>query len=76
MSIVSAMVPDHRFGTGSWLKPNSCPISFPVCEYTQTDILGKVRPKSPNPYELGQLSAGCPSGPSLDSYNAIVFAVW
>jgi hypothetical protein len=27
-----------------------------------------------NPSKLGRLSAGCPAGPFVDSYNALVFA--
>jgi len=29
-----------------------------------------------NPSELGVSSVGCPAGPFVDSYNALVFAAW
>jgi len=59
-------------GTGS--EPNRCQIGGPGCQYTRTVNSGPVRCKSPNPSELGRLSAGRPAGPSVDLYNVLVFA--
>jgi len=42
-------------------------------QYTRTVNSGTVRWTFHNPSELGGLSAGCPAGPSVDSYNALVF---
>jgi len=44
-------------------------------QYTRTVTLGTVQKKSPNPSELGGLSAGRPAGPSIDSNKTLVFGV-
>jgi len=74
-SLVLATVPDHHLGSGSGSEPNRCKIGGPGFQYTRTVNSGLVRCKSPNPSELGGLSAGRPAGPSVDLYNVLVFAV-
>ena len=74
-SIVLATVPDRHFGSGSGSELNRCQIGGPGCQYTRTVNSGLVRCNSPNPSELGRLSAGRPAGPSVDLYNVLVFAV-
>jgi len=71
---VLATVPDRHFGSGSGSEPNRCQIGGPGCQYTRIVNAGPVRCKSPNPCELGGLSAGHPAGPSVDLYNVLVFA--
>ena len=70
--IVLAMVMDRRFGKGSRLKSHDSHVGGLGHWYTQTVNLGTVQWTSPNLSELGMLSAG----PSVDSSNALVFAVW
>ena len=67
------MVPDCPFQFRSATKPNCYKIGSPGRQDTQTVNLGTLQWKSPNRSELGGLSAGCPVGPSVDSYNAFVF---
>jgi len=70
--LVLAMVPDRHFGSGSGSELNCRQIGCPGCQYTLTVNSGPVRCKSPNPSELGGLSAGRPVGPSVDLYNVLV----
>ena len=63
----------NRSGYGS--DPTHFLIGGTGCQYTRTVNSGTVRWKSHNPSELCELAAGCPAGPSVDSYNALVFAV-
>jgi hypothetical protein len=70
-----ATVPDRHFGSGSGSKPNHCQIGGPGRQLTRTAHSGMVPWLTPNPSELGGLSAGHPAGPSIDSYQAVVFAV-
>jgi len=72
--IVLATVLDRQFRSGTRSEPNRCQIGGPGCQYTRTINSGPVRCKSPNPSELGGLSAGRPAGPSVDLYNVLVFA--
>jgi hypothetical protein len=37
--------------------------------------LGIVEWMAANPFQFGGLSAGCPAGPSVDSYTALAFTV-
>jgi len=73
--LVLAPVVDRHFGCGSGSEPNHCQIGAQGCHYTRTVNSATVRCKSPNPSELGGLSAGRPAGPSVDLYNVLVFAV-
>ena len=66
---------DSHLRSGCRLKANCCEIGGPGPQYTQPANLVMVRRKSPNPSELSGLSTGHPAGPSVDSYNALVFAV-
>jgi len=70
-----AMVQECRFGSGSGSNPNHGHIGGRDCQPTRTINSGTVRCKAPNLYELGGLSVGRPAGPSVDSYNALAFAV-
>ena len=70
------MVPDCRFGSGSGPEPKGYQMSGPGCQYTPTGISGTVQGKSHNLSELGGLSVGSPAGPSVDSFDALVSAVW
>jgi len=72
---VLAMVLDHCFGSGSLSELNCHQIGGLGCQYTRTVNSGTVQWLSPNPSELGGLSAGRPAGSSKHSYNALVFAV-
>ena len=73
--MVLATVLNRRFGSGSVSQLNCCQIGSPGCQYTRTINSGTVQCKSPNLSELGGLSSGHAAGPSVDSYNALVFAV-
>ena len=73
--VVWATVPDHHFGSGSRSKPKRWQIGGPGHQSTRTPHSGTVPWCTPNPSELGGLSAGCPAGPSIDSHKAGVFAV-
>ena len=75
LNVVLATVPDCHFGSGSGSEPNCCQIGGPGCHHTRSVDSGTVRCKSPNPSELGGLSAGRTVGPSVDLYNVLVFAV-
>ena len=70
-----ATVGDCRFGSGNGSEPNSCQTGGPGRQYTRTVNSGTIRWKSHKPSELPGLSVGFPAGPSVDSYNALVFAV-
>jgi len=72
---VLATVPDRHFKSGSRSKLNHYQIGGLGCLYTRTVNSGMVQWKSPKPSELGGLSAGCPAGPSINSYKALVVAV-
>jgi len=74
-SLVLATVLDRHFGYGPGSKPNSCQIGGPGRQLTQSTHSGTVPWWTPNPFESGGLSAGCPVGPSIDSYKALEFAV-
>jgi len=73
--VVLATGPDRHLGSLSGFKPNCCPTGGPGCQYTRTVASGTVRWYTPNPSELGWLSARRPVGPAIDSYKALVFAV-
>jgi len=73
--IVLATIPDRHFGSGSGSKLNGCQIGGLGFQLTRTAHSGMVPWKTPNPSELGGLSAGRPAGPSIDSYKALEFAV-
>ena len=73
--VVLATVPDCRFGSGSGLEPNCRQIGGLGCQHTQTVNSCMVRSKSPNQSKLGGVSVDCPAGLSVDSYNALAFAV-
>jgi hypothetical protein len=66
-----ATVPDRHFGSGSGSEPNCCQIGGSDFQQTRTVNSGTVRCKSPNPFGLGRVV----SGPSVDLYNVLVFAV-
>jgi len=70
-----ATVPDRRFGSGYRSEPTRFQIGCPGPQCTGTINSGTVRWTSHNLSELGGLSAGCPAGPSVDSYNALVLAL-
>jgi len=74
-TVVLATILDRHFGSGSGSKPNRCQNGSPGRQKTRTAHLVTVPWKTPNPSELGGLSAGRPAGPSLDSYKAVEFAV-
>jgi len=71
--VVLATVLDRRFGSGYGSEPTRFQIAGPGRQYTRTINSGTVRWTSQNPSQLGGLSAGCPAGRSVDSYNALVF---
>ena len=73
--LVWATVPDRRFECGSGSEPTPFQIGGPCRRYSRTINLGMVRLTSHNSSELGGLPVGCPAGPSVDSYNAHVFAI-
>jgi len=73
--VVLGTVLDHHFGSGAGSSTNNCQIRGPQCQYTRTINSWTVWWYTPNLSDLGRLSAGCPAGPSIDSYNAQVFAV-
>ena len=73
--LVVRMVPDRHFRSGSGPKPNRCQTGGPGCQYTRTVNSGTVQSKSLYPSEMRRLLAGCPAGPCIDSYMALV-AVW
>ena len=66
---------DRSCRAGSVLEPNCRQIRCSGRQYTRAVNSGPVQWTSSNPSELGGLSAGCPVGPSVDSYNALAFAV-
>ena len=69
-----AMVTDRRFRSRSGSELNRPQRGSLGCQYARTVNSGMIRWISPNQSELGRLSAGCPAGPSVDSYNALAFA--
>jgi len=74
--LVLPMAPDGCVRSGSRSKPNHCQIVSWCCKNTRTVNLCTVQRISPNPSESDWLSASRPAGPSVDSYYALVFAVW
>ena len=62
-------------GSGYGSEPTCFQISAPGRQYTQTVNSDPVQWTSHNMSELGGLSAGCPAGPSVNSYHAFVFAI-
>jgi len=70
------MILDCRMGSRSGSKQNSCEIGILGRQNTRTINLGLVKWTSPNSSDFGGLSAGCPAFPSVDSYSALVFAVY
>jgi len=66
---------DGHFEFGSRSRKNICQCGCPGRQYTRAITSGPVRWKFPNWSELGQMSAGRPARPSIDSYTAFVFAV-
>jgi len=74
--LVLAAVLDRWFRTRSRSEVNHCPIGGPGCQYTRILNLGTIRWQSPNPSDFGGIAVGYPAGPSVDSYIALVFAVW
>jgi len=75
LSLVLATVLDHHFGSGSGSEPNQCQIGGLGCKYTRTIHSGTVQQNTPYPSALGRYSAGCPVGPSVNTYNVLAFAV-
>jgi len=73
--LVWATVPDRCLGPGSGSNRKCFQIGCPGSQYTGKVNLGPVRWKSSNLSELGRLAAGHPAGLSVESYNALVFAV-
>jgi len=73
--IVLATVPDRDFGSRSGSNLNHCQIGSLGCQWTRTISPGAVRWYTPNPSELGRLSAGRLAGPSIDSIKALAFGV-
>ena len=73
--IVLATVQQWRFGSEYGSEPTRSQIGGLGRHYTRTVNSGTVRWTSHNASELGGLSAGCPAGPSVDSYNALVFSL-
>jgi len=69
------MVLDHCIRSVSRFILNDCQFCRPGGRFTKTINSGIFRPKSPNTSQLGTLSVCHPAGPSVDSYNAVVFAV-
>jgi len=72
---VLATVPHRLFGFGYGSEPTQFQIGGLGQQYTRTVSSGTVQWTSHNLSELGGLPAGCPAGPSVDSYNALVFTV-
>jgi len=75
LDILLAMIPDRRFGSGSRPKPPDCDSAGQGSAYTRTVNAGMVQWKSPNLSAMSRLSVGRSADPSVDSYNALVFAV-
>jgi len=73
--VVLATGPDRFFGTRSELELFCCQIRSPGRQDTRNVSWGTVRWTALNPSRLDRLSAGCPAGPSVYSYNALDFAV-
>ena len=73
VQVVLAPVPDSHLGSVSGLEPNRWKIGRPGCQYTRTVNPVTIPWESTNLSEMGRLSAGCLDGPSIDSYNALVF---
>ena len=73
--IMLAIVPDNHFQSMFGSEPNCSQIGGLGCKYTRTSNWSMVQGQSPNLSELGRLLVGFPVGPSVDSFNAVVFAV-
>ena len=71
--LVSATVLACHFGSGS--EPNRSQIGGPGRHETRTVNLGMVQSTSPYPSELGGFPACCSVGPSVNTYNMLVFAI-
>jgi len=67
---------DVDFGPRSRFEPNICPNNSPGYQSTKTVSSGTVPMNTFNRTEFGRVSAHCPVGPTVDSYNALVFAIW
>jgi hypothetical protein len=74
-SVLVAMVVDRHFRSGYGLEWNERQIGGLGLQYTRTDDSGTLQLTSPYPSELGRFSAGCPAGPSVNSYNILAFAI-
>ena len=72
--LVIAMVADHYFRSGFSSKPNRCQTGGPGYQYTLIINSGTVEWQFTNPSQLGRLLVAHPVGPSLDSYEALVYA--
>ena len=68
-------VPDRNLGSASGSEQNCCQIGCPGCQSSRTVNSGMVRWKSPSPSGLGGLLLGHSASPSVNLYNALVFAV-
>jgi len=68
------MVLDCPIGSAYESELNHWPIWRPGFQYTQSVNSGTVLWKSHNQFELGEVSVDGPVGPSVDSYNGLIFA--
>ena len=76
IQLVLATVPNCCLGSGSELYPNHCPSGSPRFQHIWMLNLWTLQSKSPIISQFGWLSADCPVCLSVDSNNALVFAVW